>query len=178
MSESTVAYRYAKSLIGLAEEKKVVGQVYDDMVFFKQTADDNRDLMLALRSPVVRHDKKMGVLEGIFKGRVSDVTYTIFEIITKKNREAIIYSIADEFIKLYDLREGIQKATVTTAVALTDVLRQKFTALVADATKMKVVLEEKIDTDLIGGYVIRVNDKQIDASVKSRLSALKLEFLQ
>ncbi len=178
MSESTVAYRYAKSLIGLAEEKKVVGQVYDDMVFFKQTADDNRELMLALRSPVVRHDKKMGLLKGIFKGRVSDVTYTIFEIITKKNREAIIYSIANEYIKLYDLREGIQKATVTTAVALTDVLRQKFTALVADATKMTVVLEEKVDPNLIGGYVIRVNDKQIDASVKSRLSALKLEFLQ
>ena len=178
MSESTVAYRYAKSLISLAEEKKVVGEVYNDMVFFKQTADDNRGLMLALRSPVVRHDKKMGLLEGIFKSRVNAVTYTIFEIITKKNREAAIYSIANEYIKLYDLREGIQKATVTTAVTLSDGLRQQFIKLVSDATGLKVELEEKVNPDLIGGYVIKVNDKQIDASVKSRLNALKLEFLQ
>ena len=178
MSESTVAYRYAKSLIGLAEEKKMVSEVYNDMVFFKQTADENRGLMLALRSPVVRHDKKMGLLEGIFKSRVSEVTYTIFEIITKKNREAVIYSIANEYIKLYDIREGIQKATVTTAITLSDDLRQQFIKLVTDATGLKVELEEKINPDLIGGYIIKVNDKQIDASVKNRLNNLKLEFLQ
>ena len=178
MSESTVAYRYAKSLIGLAEEKKMVSEVYNDMVFFKQTADENRGLMLALRSPVVRHDKKMGLLEGIFKSRVSEVTYTIFEIITKKNREAVIYSIANEYIKLYDIREGIQKATVTTAITLSDDLRQQFIKLVTDATGLKVELEEKINPDLIGGYIIKVNDKQIDASVKNRLNTLKLEFLQ
>ena len=102
MSESTVALRYAKSLIDLAQEKNVVETVYKDMVLFKTVADDNRALMLALKSPVVRHDKKLAILNGVFRDRVDPVSFSIFNIITHKNREAIMNSIAEAFIKLYD----------------------------------------------------------------------------
>ncbi|TAG50461.1 MAG: F0F1 ATP synthase subunit delta, partial [Runella slithyformis] len=83
MSESTVAIRYAQSLIGLAQEKKVVEEVYNDMLFFKKVADENRALLLTLKSPVVRHEKKIAVLKAIFQERVNPVSYTIFEIVTK-----------------------------------------------------------------------------------------------
>lgn len=177
MSESTVAVRYAKSLISLAEEQKVVEAVYDDMLFFKKIADENRGLMLALRSPVVRHEKKMSLLREIFKARVNPVSYSIFEIITKKNRESIIYAIADEFVKLYDESKGIVVAHVTTAVGLTEDLRQQFKKTVADATQKVVQLEEKTDERLIGGYVLRVGDRQIDASIRKQLNDLKLSLL-
>lgn len=177
MSESTVALRYAKSLIDLAQEQNVVDTVYQDMLFFKKTAEENRGLMLALKSPVVRHDKKLAILEGVFKTRVSSTSYTIFTIITKKNREAIMFSIAEEFVKLYDEKKGIVKAIITSSMPLTAPLRKEFMSIVAEATGKTVELEERVDEKLIGGYVLRVGDRQIDASIRTRLNDLKLTLL-
>ncbi|AEI46599.1 ATP synthase F1 subunit delta [Runella slithyformis] len=177
MSESTVALRYAKSLIDLAQEQNVVDTVYQDMLFFKKTAEENRGLMLALKSPVVRHDKKLAILEGVFKTRVSSTSYTIFTIITKKNREAIMFSIAEEFVKLYDEKKGIVKAIITSSMPLTAPLRNEFMSIVAEATGKTVELEERVDEKLIGGYVLRVGDRQIDASIRTRLNDLKLTLL-
>lgn len=177
MSESTVAIRYAKSLIDLALEQNVVDTVYQDMLLFKQVSEQNRGLMLALKSPVVRHDKKLAILEGVFKSKVSPVSYTIFSIITKKNREAIMYSIADEFVKLYDVQKGIVKAFITSSTPLTPELRKQFTTIVEEATGKTVELEEKVDDKLIGGYVLRVGDRQVDVSIRKRLNDLKLQLL-
>jgi len=177
MSESTVALRYAKSLIDLAEERNVVEAVYQDMLFFKKTADENRGLMLALKSPVVRHDKKLAILKGVFKERVNPVSYTIFTIITQKNREGIMDSIADEFVKLYDEHKGIVKAFITTSTPLTADLRKQFINIVAGDTGKTVELTEKVDDNLIGGYVLRVGDRQLDATIRKQLNDLKISLV-
>ena len=176
MSVSIVASRYAKSLIELAKEQDVLEAVYQDMLLFKDTADKNRGLMLALKSPVVRHEKKLNILKALFKERVNAVSYAIFTIITKKNREAILDEIANEFVKSYNLNQGIQKATVVTTTPLTDELRKQFSDIVAARTGRTVQLAEKIDPSLIGGYVLTIDDRQIDASLRSRLNELKLQF--
>jgi len=177
MSVGTVASRYAKSLIEFAEEQKVVEEVYQDMLLFKQVAEENRGIMLALKSPVVRHGKKLAILKAIFLDKVNPVSFSIFNIITKKNREAILDAIAEEYVVQYNSYKGIQKATVITSVPLTAPLRKQFNKIVADATGKTVELEEKINEKLIGGYVLRVGDTQIDASIKSRLNSLKLELV-
>ena len=109
MSVSIVASRYAKSLIELAKEQNVLPAVYEDMKLFKDTVDNNRGLMLALKSPVVRHEKKLGILKALFEDKVNPVTFAIFNIITKKNREAILDSIAEEFLIAYNDFQGIRK---------------------------------------------------------------------
>ncbi|MCF2502954.1 ATP synthase F1 subunit delta [Dyadobacter sp. CY107] len=177
MSVSIVASRYAKSLIELAKEQNVLEAVYQDMLLFKDTADKNRGLMFALKSPVVRHEKKMNILKALFEARVNKVSYAIFTIITKKNREAILDEIANEFVKAYNLFQGIQRATVATTTPLTDELRKQFTDIVTAATGRTVQLAEKIDPNLIGGYVLTIDDRQIDASLRSRLNELKLQFV-
>jgi len=177
MSVSIVASRYAKSLIELAKEQNVLEAVYQDMLLFKDTADKNRGLMLALKSPVVRHEKKSGILKSLFKERVNPVSFAIFDIITKKNREAILDEIAVEFINAYNVHMGIEKATVVTPTPLTDELRKQFTDIVANATGKTVQLAEKVDNALIGGYVLTVGDRQIDASLRSRLNELKLQLV-
>ncbi|MCE7059020.1 ATP synthase F1 subunit delta [Dyadobacter sp. CY343] len=176
MSVSIVAARYAKSLIELAKEQNVLEAVYQDMILFKDTADKNRGLMLALKSPVVRHEKKSGILKALFEARVNPVSYAIFKIITKKNRESILDEIANEFIKAYNLNQGIQKATVVTTTPLTEELRQQFKEIVKSATGRTVQLAEKINPAIIGGYVLTIEDRQIDASLRSRLNELKLQL--
>jgi F-type H+-transporting ATPase subunit delta len=177
MSIATVASRYAKSLIELAKEKNVVDEVYKDMLLFSKTADENSILMKVLGSPVVRHEKKLGILKGLFQEKVNPVSFSIFNIITRKNREAILDSIADEFVTLYDEYKGIQKATVVSTTALTPEARQTFIQSLEAATGKKIALEEKVDESLVGGYILRIGDKQVDASLKSQLNALKIKLV-
>lgn len=178
MSVATVAARYAKSLLDLAQEKGLTETMYKDMLFFKNTVDQSRPLLLMLKNPIVRAEKKSAILKAVFAKRVDPVTMAFFEIIAKKNREPIMDSIATEFINQYNQQKNIERATIITTVPLTDALRKKFTAIVMKATGGKSVeLEEKIDSKLIGGYVLRVGDQQIDGSIRSQLNDLRLQFL-
>ncbi len=177
MSESIVAYRYAKALIDLANEKGVVKEVNKDMSFFEKICNENSNFVAVMANPIVRHDKKLKILNAIFENNINPVTFSIFNVLTRKNREKLIYSISKEFQKIYNLQNGIQKVTVTTVEELTLKQKHEFIRLIEEATKMKVELEEKIDQSLIGGYVLRVGDTQIDTSVKKKLNELKLSLV-
>ena len=174
MSESIVAYRYAKALIDLANEQGVVKEVNQDMSFFETVCQENDNFVAVMANPIVRHDKKLSILKKIFENKVNNVTFSIFKVLTKKNREKLIYPIAKEFQKLFNLQTGVQIVEVSSAVALTDTQRSQFSKIVADAIHKEVHLEESIDESLIGGYVLRVGDTQIDTSVKKKLNELKL----
>ncbi|GAB4010456.1 ATP synthase F1 subunit delta [Spirosoma sp. KCTC 42546] len=178
MAVATVAARYAKSLLDLARENGLTETMYKDMLFFKNTVAQSRPLLLMLKNPIVRAEKKNAILKAVFATRVDPVTMSFFEIIAKKNREPIMDAIADEFINQYDRQKGVDRATVITTVPLTDALREKFKAMVMKTTGSKLVeLEEKIDPRLIGGYVLRVGDQQVDGSIRSQLNDLRLQFL-
>ncbi len=176
MAESVIAYRYAKSLIDLANEKKVIEEVSQDMAMFKKICDENRQFLVVLGNPIVRHEKKLGILKKVFENRVNPVTFSIFNVLTKKNRESLIYAIAEEFQKIYNDQNGIQRATVVSTTALTDEQRKQFTKIVADATGRKVELKEQVNESLIGGYILKVGDTQVDTSIKKRLNELKLSL--
>ena len=177
MGNSIVAYRYAKSLFDLATEKKVVNEVNDDMTLFKTICDENRQFLVVMGNPIVRHHDKLAILKKTFEKNVHPVTYSIFNVLTKKNRENLIYSIAEEFEKLYNLQKGILKATVTSVTALTKDQKAEFTKIVRDATGKQIVLEEKINENLIGGYILSIGDTQIDTSVRKKLNELKLSLV-
>jgi F-type H+-transporting ATPase subunit delta len=176
MADSIVAYRYAKSLFDFATEKNVINEVNDDMVTFKTVCDENRQFLVVLGNPIVRHHTKLAILKKTFEKNVHPVTFSIFNVLTKKNRENLIYSIAEEFDKLYNQQKGIQKVTVTTVTPLTDAQRAEFTKIVGDSTGKQIVLNEKVNEDLIGGYILSIGDTQIDTSVRKRLNELKLSL--
>ena len=178
MSEYRIASRYAKSLLDLADEKGVLEDVNKDMLMFSGLASENRDLVLMLKSPVVAHDKKLAVLNKVFTGKVNELTLAIFQILTKKHREAYLPAIATEFHHQYNVRKGIEEATVTTTFALDAALRKEFEGIVAKISGKKVELTEKVDENIIGGFVLKIGDRQIDDSLSSKLSALKLKFSQ
>lgn len=176
MSQSIVAYRYAKSLIDLATETGVVNEVNKDMDLFISVCQENDQLVAVLKNPIVRHSKKLAILKALFLGKVHDVTFSIFTILTKKNRESYILSIAQEFRKLYNLKNNIQVAIVSTVEPLSDTQKSEFISKIAQALNKEIILNEKIDSSLIGGYVLTVNDTQIDTSVKKRLADMRLSF--
>jgi len=179
MTDSRAASRYVKSLLGLAIEKGALDAVHSDMVMFSKIVDENRAFALMLRNPIIKHDKKRDVLEKLFKGKVHSLTMSIFDIITKKNREPLLPSIAKEFHNAYNEYKGVGKATVVTATPLDARLRAEFEQMVKGLSEKKQVeLIESVDPDMIGGFVLNIGDRQIDASIKNKLKALQVKFSQ
>jgi F-type H+-transporting ATPase subunit delta len=179
MAESRVVTRYVKSLLGLAEEQKSLEAVHQDMLLFSRVCAQNRELAVVLRSPVIRHDKKLQILTKIFQGKIQPLTQAFFDIITRKNREPLLLAIAREFHNAYNDYKGVGKATVTTSFPIGEDLRAAFENIVRKISdKKQIELEEKVDAGMIGGFLLTVGDRQIDASIKNKLKALRLKFSQ
>lgn len=177
MSDYRAASRYVRSLLGLAEDQGVLDEVHRDMQLIDKTCDESYDLVVMLRNPIIRHDKKRVILKKIFDGKVHHLTMAIIEIVTRKNREALLPSIANEFHNAYNDFKGIQKASITSTIELDGELRAEIIAMVKELSNKKTIeLNEKVDKDLIGGFILNVGDKQIDASISSKLKALRLIF--
>jgi F-type H+-transporting ATPase subunit delta len=177
MADIRVASRYVRSLLGLAESQNALDHVHQDMLLIDKACDTNREFLIMLRSPVIKHDKKRDILEKVFKGKVHPLTMAIMDILTRKNREPLLPAIANEFHNAYNEFKGIGKATITTPVPLDAKLRAEIETLVKKiSTRKEVELKEKVDKELIGGFLLQVNDKQIDASIASQLAAMRLKF--
>lgn len=179
MTDHRVASRYVKSLLGLAVEQNALEAVHADMVMFDGVCDTNREFLLMMRSPIIKHDLKRDLLERIFKKNVHPLTWSILDIITRKNRESLLPAIADEFHVAYNEFKGIGFASVTTAIEIDPAVRKEIEEIAKKlSTRSQVELETKVNPDLIGGFVLNVGDRQIDASVSSKLNALRLTFKQ
>lgn len=176
MSEQRVAVRYAKSLLELAIEKGFLEEVHADMQLFLSIVKQNHALELMLKNPIINIDKKRTILHKIFEKKVQPVTITFFDIILRKSRERYLPAIAASFDNMYNQHKGIEKALITTSFPLNDELRKEFEKKVANITGKKVLLTEQVDPSIIGGYVLKIGDRQLDESVLGKLKALSYEF--
>ena len=177
MSDLRVASRYAKSLIELSIERGAVEQVHQDMLLFTKVCHESRPFELMLNSPLIPHQKKREILSSIFESKVHSLTMSIIDIITRKNREPLLPSIAKEFHIAYNHYKSIGEATVVSAAPITSDLRRKLDAIVERVAGCKAVeLEEKTDPELIGGFVLKIRDQQIDTSLRTKLKALQLKL--
>lgn len=176
MRETRVSYRYAKSLLDLAIEKGQLEQVREDMQLVRDTVHESRELEILLKSPVVKTDKKQDILKAIFGGKIGVITTEFIDIITRKRREAELEIIAESFLTQYRINKNIVPAVITSAAALDDTLRKQVLEIVRKMAGTEVELTEKIDTSLIGGFVLRVGDRQVDTSLIRQIRMLDRNF--
>jgi F-type H+-transporting ATPase subunit delta len=179
MSDIKVASRYAKALLELSVEKNQLEEVNRDVNQLLEIAAQNREIVLLLNSPIVNSDKKYNVLKALFEKTGNPITLSFFDIITRKNRSNNLISTAKEFKRQYNQHMGIQVAEVTTTLPLTEELKKSFLEIVKEISGLdKVELIEKIDQSLIGGFVLKVNDRLLDDSLSGKLRNLRLKFAQ
>ena len=179
MSNLRVASRYAKSILELSLEKGLLDEVYADFKKLNTIAQENREFGLLLKNPIVSSDKKLKVLQALFAKDSPELTVKFFEIVARKNRADVLVEVAKEFIAQYNLHKSIQVAELTTTYPVEESQRAEFEKLVKDISGKKTIqFIEKINPDLIGGFVLKVNDRLLDESLKSKLNALKIEFSQ
>lgn len=176
MISSKITKRYAKSLIELSIERGQLTDSYNDLVLVNKVCSENSDFILMLKSPIIATDKKLAIIKSIFSNQLSQLTLLFIEIITKKKRESLLSSIAKNFVELYKTHNKIISTSVITSVPLDNSLREKITVLVKKNTEYEVELNEKINSDIIGGSIIKIGDYQLDNSVKTQLQNLKNSY--
>jgi F-type H+-transporting ATPase subunit delta len=177
MPNPRLAGRYAKSLLDLAIEKNQLDVVYKDVLFLRDTLKASRELTVLLKSPIIKADKKGKILEAITNGRVSTITATFNKLLLTKGREFYLPEIITAFIEQYKQHQGIQTAKLTTAVPISDDLKQSILDKVsAGRNGQTVELETAVDDKLIGGFVLEVGDKLVDGSIAYELNNIKKQF--
>jgi F-type H+-transporting ATPase subunit delta len=175
MSGNRAAIRYAKAILDVATSKGSSQEVNNDMSLIAQTIQDNKELSTFIENPTIKVDVKNNALLEIFKG-ANPVSKSLFQLLLTNKRFEILQNIASQYNKLFDEANGVEVATVTTAIAITPELETQVLAKVATLSTKKVSIKNVVDPTIIGGFVLRIGDKQYNASVANRLQVLKREL--
>lgn len=176
MKQTKVAIRYAKSLLDLAVENGKLDETQADMHLISSTISENRDLDVVLHSPIITSDQKERILTQLFSDKVSDMSMKFVNIINSKGREGLLGQITSVFVIMAKEHKNIYEAEVTSAHPIDDATKSRLKEIVKELKGGEVELGEKIDSEVIGGFVLRIGDKMIDASVISKIRDLKQEF--
>jgi len=169
------AIRYAKAVLSIANDQNSADAVNNDMKLIANTIADNKDLSDMLQSPVVSPSVKKSSLLEIFKG-TNALTGNLVDTLIANKRIDIIGTVASKFNELYDASKGVEVASVTTAIPLTDDLKAKVLAKAKELTGKEVAVENIVDEDILGGFILRIGDLQYNASIANQLEKLKREF--
>jgi F-type H+-transporting ATPase subunit delta len=179
MLNPRLAARYAKSLIDLAIEKGQLDEMYKDMQGLQSVCKNSHEFVLLMRSPVVKADIKLNVVQALFGGKINPVSEAFIQLIIRKGREFFLPEIADAFIGQYKKHNKINEVLLTTAEPLDE---QTFTQLKLKIEQqfqgMHIDLTTKVNPDLIGGFIVEANNNLFDASIIRDLNDIRKQFLK
>ncbi len=177
MLVSKAAQRYATALLELAQEQDVVERTLEDVLFIKNTIDASRDLMLFLKSPIIKPDKKVAALEAIFADQVSELVHRYITLIARKNRQNMLDQIVTAFVEQYNEYAGIISAEVFVAKELDDKQLADVKKRLEEVTNKTVNVTTIVQEELKGGMAIKIADTVIDGTIKHKLEQLEDVFL-
>jgi F-type H+-transporting ATPase subunit delta len=175
MSSTRAAIRYAKAILDMANSKSAANEVSQDMTLIATTIKGNLELNTFIQNPTIKVEIKESALLEVFTS-VNNVTKGLFHLLLENKRFEILESIAIEYNKLFDEANGVEVAKVTTAIAITPELEAKVLAKIKEFSNKKITIENIVDASIIGGFILRIGDKQYNASVANRLQVLKREL--
>lgn len=175
MSGTRAAIRYAKAILEIADSKGVATNVSEDMTLIASTIKSNDELNTFIQSPTIKVEVKESALLEVF-ANVNAVTKSLFHLLYVNKRFEILDAIAVEYNLLFDIMNNVEVAKVTTAFPMDAALEAKVLAKIATFSDKKVTIENNIDTSIIGGFILRIGDKQYNASIANRLQVLKREL--
>jgi F-type H+-transporting ATPase subunit delta len=173
---SRAAVRYAKAILELANQNGTTDQVNSDMTLMQDAWKQSKDLQMFLTNPVIKQEMKRNALLEVFP-QAQKETNALFELLYQNKRFDLLYVITQKFQELLLVQNGIVKATVTTAIPMTAELEKQVLEKAKQMTSHQVILEHKVDESIIGGFILRVGDQQLNASVASRLQEIKREII-
>lgn len=175
MNESKISVRYSKALFESAVEQNILDRVYNDILLISEICKlpEAKDLLM---SPIIFPSRKSQILHKMFEGRIEKITMSLIDLTVKNGRESFIPSIARVFVSKTMKFKGITRSLLTTAVKIDPEIRKQIIEMIQEVFKTKVDLEENVDNEIIGGFILRVEDNLIDASLRNRLRKIRKEL--
>ena len=177
MNHSQIPVRYAKALISNAKEQGIMDSVRIDMEDFMGIIKSVPDLLQLLESPIIRPAKKLEVLSAIFTGKVQPLTLSFFRLAVDKNREEHLPGMARMYIDMYKEAKGIKIANLKTATTIDKGTRDELIRMIRKIFNAEIELHEETDKELVGGFILQVENQQLDASISGQLKKIKRELL-
>ena len=177
MKSTKSAGRYAKALLELALDQNKIEVIEGNMEQILTVAADAHDFQVFLNSPLIKVDKKIEVIKSIF-GNFDALSLSFLELVANNGRESFITEIATAFLGQLKEHRGIVPVTIVSAQALDAKTKEQITAKIKAAVQGTLEITETIDETLIGGFIVRMGDHQIDASVSNQLNRLKQELVK
>jgi F-type H+-transporting ATPase subunit delta len=175
MNDSKISVRYARALFESALEKKMLDTVYNDMRFILEVSasSEMKDL---LKNPVIPASRKIEILNSALGKSVSSLTMGMINLVVRNGRETHIPAIARAFAKDTLNYKGITEAVLTTAVKIDPKIREQITGLISKISGTKVEMKEVIDKSIIGGFILKIDDSYLDASIRNKLNKIEKEL--
>ena len=177
MLNPRIAGRYAKSLIDLGIEKGQLEKIFADMQWLQAVSKASREFVAVLKSPVIKADKKEKIVEAVTKGNVSEITTAFIRLMIRKSRESFLPEVAAAFIAQYKAYKNIYPVKLTTAVPISEELKNEIIKhMSANSDMQNIELETAVDEKLIGGFLLQAGDKLVDGSVLYDLQTIARQF--
>ena len=172
---SGLAGRYAGALFDLAKDQKALDQVQEDLQGFRALLDESGDLSRLIRSPAISKDDQVKALTAVAKkAGASELTSKFLGLLADKRRAFALPAVVDAYASLLAEEKGEVQAEVVSAIALTDAQAEDVKAKISKSVGKTVTMTSSVDPSLMGGLVVRVGSRMIDASLKTKLHQLEL----
>ena len=172
MNESRISVRYSRAVFETALEKKILDDIDRDMKLILEICriPEFREV---LESPIILPSNKIKIFNSVIGKNLNSLTISLIELVVRNGREKYLPAIARVFI--HDTLEfkGITECQITSAVAVDSKIIKQVKDLITDLFKTKVDLKENIDESIIGGFILKVSDNYIDASVRNKLRKIR-----
>jgi F-type H+-transporting ATPase subunit delta len=176
MNYSAIAVRYSKALFTLAQEKNLLDEIQKDISLIYSVCQDEPDFVRLLEFPVIQSSKKIEILRILFEDKIKPETFKFLQLVAQKRRESYLPAMAYAFMHRYKEKKGIKTVTFTSLGKIDEPTRQIVRDIVKKYYNADIELIELKDEKLIGGFILRIEDEQFNASVANQLEKIKREF--
>lgn len=176
MDITIISKRYASAFFSLAQEQGLVEPAYHDMRLVSEVIGENKQLSNLLKSPIVPNPKKVKIIKSLFGQKLNKLSIRFLELVLKKDRAVLIRLIAESYIELYKDFNNIITINLVTASKIDDETRKKILGRLNSATQKTIDLVEEVNSELIGGFVLKLKDSKYDASLKRKIELLGKDF--
>lgn len=177
MNDSLITVRYAKALYLLAEEEKKQEAVRKDVDLLLEAIINSDEFAEFLENPLIKSSEKESIINSLFKGSISDLTLRFLQLLIINKREDYLKNICQYTIHLHKQKLGIQDAVITTAQEISTGHKKEIFDFITRKFKINIELQQKTDPLIIGGFILRIEDQQINASIQSQLMKIKRELI-
>ena len=178
MEESAITMRYARALFLLAKEKNQLTALKKDTEFISEVCRLSDEFNRFLKNPVIQTSKKIRLMKFIFEGKINELSQNFLILVTRNKREIYIPAICRNTLSLIRSEKNIRTAVMTTAQPVDNEILEKAEKVLEKELGTQVELTGRDNPNIIGGIILRIDDKQYDDSLATRLRKMKQSILK